>query len=59
MKARNEKSLDKDIAIARVEQVQIILFCCKIHLYRAIQILKLYFIDGMSFEWHLLTSLSL
>lgn len=33
LKARNEKNLDKDIAIARVEQVQIILFCSKIHLF--------------------------
>jgi 2-oxoglutarate dehydrogenase complex dehydrogenase (E1) component-like enzyme len=33
MKARNEKNLDRDIAIARVEQVQIIFFCCKIHLF--------------------------
>ena len=30
MKARNEKNLDRDIAVARVEQVQIIFFCCKI-----------------------------
>jgi len=33
MKARNEKNLDRDVAIARVEQVQIIFFCCKIHLF--------------------------
>jgi len=33
LKARNEKNLDRDIAIARVEQVQIVLFCCKIHLF--------------------------
>jgi 2-oxoglutarate dehydrogenase complex, dehydrogenase (E1) component, and related enzymes len=31
-KARNEKNLDRNIAIARVEQVQIIFSCCKINL---------------------------
>jgi 2-oxoglutarate dehydrogenase complex dehydrogenase (E1) component-like enzyme len=48
-KARNEKNLEKDIAIARLEQVQNILFCCTIHLLQDFQILKLYLIKDARF----------
>jgi 2-oxoglutarate dehydrogenase complex dehydrogenase (E1) component-like enzyme len=40
-KARNEKNLDKDVAIARVEQVLLTFFCCKGYLEQIFEILKL------------------
>lgn len=45
-KARNEKNLDKDIAIARVEQVLLRFFCCKGYLEQIFEILKLYLTDS-------------
>lgn len=51
-KARSEKNLEKDIAIARVEQVQFIFLYCSIQLLQNFQILKLYIIENARFQGH-------
>jgi 2-oxoglutarate dehydrogenase complex dehydrogenase (E1) component-like enzyme len=53
-KARSEKNLEKDIAIARVEQVQFIFLCCSNQLLQNFQILKteLYIIKDARFQGH-------
>lgn len=48
-KARSEKNLEKDIAIARVEQVQSLLFHCTGHLLLDFQILKHYLIEDAKY----------
>lgn len=48
-KARNEKNLEKDIAIARVEQVQNIFCCCAIHILQDFQVLKPYLTEDTRF----------
>lgn len=51
-KARSEKNLEKDIAIARVEQVQFIFLHCSIELLQNCQVLKIYIIEGAIFQGH-------
>lgn len=48
-KARSEKNLEKDIAIARVEQVQSLLFHCTVRLLLDFQILKHYLIKDAKY----------
>lgn len=51
-KARSEKNLEKDIAIARVEQVQFIFLYFRIQLLQNFQILKIYIIEDARFQEH-------